>query len=217
MAAADVTITSVDVGRRVAVEGYDVLGTLRWSGQHPKSGSQRYGIEFDQPVGKNNGTLQGRVYFVCPTKTGLFCNPSKVSFLDEVTLADVGITLAGVRLLKEEVERYNRSCSETKGRPIEQTCDVATVIIKPATARLPKGRQAYVYLHGGRHRGKPSAFVSHTWQAEALGLLGAIIDHGETAVARGRPPPVYYLDLASVDQHQIDQVSPAPPTVHARI
>jgi hypothetical protein len=49
--------------------------------------------------------------------------------------------------------------------------------------------------------------VSHTWKAEAMGLLDAIIEHGERVVREGsKPVPVYYLDLASVDQHKTDQV-----------
>ena len=48
--------------------------------------------------------------------------------------------------------------------------------------------------------------MSHTWQADAMGLLDAIVTHGEEMVATGNTSPVYYLDLASVDQHLIDQV-----------
>jgi hypothetical protein len=41
-----------------------------------------------------------------------------------------------------------------------------------------------------------------------MGLLDAIIEHGERVVREGsKPVPVYYLDLASVDQHKTDQVS----------
>jgi hypothetical protein len=90
--------------------------------------------------------------------------------------------------------------------PIVTTADIATKIVIPATAGLAGGRQCYVDLDGGRHRAKPTHFISHTWQAEGLGMLDAVVQHGDGVVAAGNPPAVYYLDLASVDQHQINQV-----------
>lgn len=116
----------------------------------------------------------------------------------------VGITLAGVKGLREAVRKHNRANPNNK---IMKTADVSIKIIIPNTRHLPRGRQAYVFLNDSEHRGKPTFFVSHTWQAEALGLLDAVVAHGDAVVAKGGSPPVYYLDLASVDQHQTDQVS----------
>ena len=64
-----------------------------------------------------------------------------------------------------------------------------------------------MHLQGGKHRGAATCFVSHTWQADAAGLLEAVIKHGDAVVANGSEAPVFYLDLASVDQHQTDQAS----------
>ena len=117
--------------------------------------------------------------------------------------AAVGITLAGVKGLKDAVQRYNRDNPQS---PIQKTADISTKVVKPATSTLPSGKQAYVFLNDSEHRGKPEYFVSHTWQADAIGLLDAVIRHGDAVVASGGSPPVYYLDMASVDQHQTDQV-----------
>ena len=65
---------------------------------------------------------------------------------------------------------------------------------------------SFVHMSGGKHRGKPTFFVSHAWKADGVGLLDAIVTHGDEEVKHGRPLPVYYLDLACVDQHQVDQV-----------
>jgi hypothetical protein len=46
------------VGRRVTVEGYDVPGTLRYYGQHAVKGGLRCGVELDEAMGKNNGTVK---------------------------------------------------------------------------------------------------------------------------------------------------------------
>ena len=44
------------------------------------------GVELDEPVGRNNGSVQGRLYFVCETGHGIFCPPKKVA-VDRLQLA----------------------------------------------------------------------------------------------------------------------------------
>jgi hypothetical protein len=126
--------------------------------------------------------------------------------------SSVGITLDGVKVLRDEMERYNRNHPSSR---IEKTRDIANKIVKPATSGLAEGKQAYVFLNNSKHRGTSRIFVSHTWHANAVGLLDAVIKHGDTVVAKGGKPPVYYIDLASVDQHQTDQVSPPRSTCYS--
>lgn len=37
-----------------------------------------YGIELDQPFGKNDGSVDGFEYFSCPTNHGVFAPPSRI-------------------------------------------------------------------------------------------------------------------------------------------
>jgi C-terminal processing protease CtpA/Prc len=70
-----------DIGRKVNVAGYGATGTIRFAGKHHESGKDRYGIEFDTTVGKNNGSVKGHQYFECPDLHGILVTPSKVTFV----------------------------------------------------------------------------------------------------------------------------------------
>jgi hypothetical protein len=66
------------VGKRVTVDGYEGLGTVRFAGKHHESGAARYGVEMDNPVGLNNGSVKGHVYFTCKPKYGVLSTVAKV-------------------------------------------------------------------------------------------------------------------------------------------
>ena len=46
------------VGKRCTVKGYAGDATIRWIGEHHVSGKSRIGVEFDEKVGKNNGSVK---------------------------------------------------------------------------------------------------------------------------------------------------------------
>eukprot|EP00055_Hartaetosiga_balthica_P017917 m.125036 g.125036 ORF g.125036 m.125036 type:complete len:2563 (+) comp9427_c1_seq8:916-8604(+) len=77
-------VSELDVGKRVIVQGYSCEGTLRFFGKHMERGTQRCGVELDDAVGKNNGTVSGHVYFKCKDLCGVLCKPNKVAVLDSV-------------------------------------------------------------------------------------------------------------------------------------
>lgn len=70
-----------DIGSRVHVQGYDCLGTLAFVGAHAQKGAPRAGVILDEPVGRNNGTVDGVQYFSCASRHGILCVPSKVSLV----------------------------------------------------------------------------------------------------------------------------------------
>lgn len=68
-------------GARCRVEGdSDRRGTIRYVGQVSQipSGGLWVGIEYDEPVGKNDGSIQGVKYFTAQDKFGGFLRANKV-------------------------------------------------------------------------------------------------------------------------------------------
>lgn len=49
----------------------------------------RTGIENDEPVGKNDGSAQGKQYFSCKPKYGSFIRPERVDIGDYPVLNDL--------------------------------------------------------------------------------------------------------------------------------
>ena len=81
---AECILTELDVGKRVLVEGYDSIGTLRFLGKHHTKNVTRCGVEMDDKVGKNNGTVDGFVYFETDHERGILVAPRKVTLVDEI-------------------------------------------------------------------------------------------------------------------------------------
>lgn len=72
---------AMQVGVRVEVEG-GRRGTVRYIGEAEFAKGSWVGIEYDEPVGKNDGSVAGRRYFTCKLKYGGFVKPEKVTIGD---------------------------------------------------------------------------------------------------------------------------------------
>lgn len=79
LCAAGELATDSDVGKRVRVQGYACGGVLRFYGRHATKNIPRCGVELDEPVGKNDGTVGGHTYFKCADSRGVLVAPSKVT------------------------------------------------------------------------------------------------------------------------------------------
>ena len=74
--------TEEDLGKRVFVEGYDCVGTLRFYGPHVSKPGMRCGVELDDAIGRNNGTVGEHEYFKCEPLTGVLVAPYKVKLAE---------------------------------------------------------------------------------------------------------------------------------------
>jgi dynactin complex subunit len=80
------TPTERDIGKLVTVKGYDCLAVLQFYGAHKEKGHLRCGIELEEAVGNNDGTVNGHEYFSCEKGFGVLCAVKKVTvYHDELT------------------------------------------------------------------------------------------------------------------------------------
>ncbi|KAI7883914.1 hypothetical protein K492DRAFT_174831 [Lichtheimia hyalospora FSU 10163] len=108
------------IGQRVTVETMNISGTLRFLGTTQFKAGVWAGIELDDTgTGKNDGSVAGVRYFVCPPKTGIFVLSSKVQRIIKGARASryVGMTAAHLKQqsLKKQVSSpcLNQSTSTT--------------------------------------------------------------------------------------------------------
>lgn len=75
-------VSRAHVGRRVCVAGHRV-GVLRYLGRIELDPGTWCGVEFDSPIGLNDGSVRGVRYFSCPSLHGVLVPANKVSPVTE--------------------------------------------------------------------------------------------------------------------------------------
>ena len=76
-------MASVRVGTRVQIKDKDLRGTVAYVGLTEFAAGKWIGVALDEAKGKNNGSVQGKAYFQCDDKHGMFVRQTQILTLDE--------------------------------------------------------------------------------------------------------------------------------------
>ncbi|XP_008307766.2 CAP-Gly domain-containing linker protein 3 isoform X2 [Cynoglossus semilaevis] len=118
------TSLGLKLGDRVVLDDMKT-GTLRFCGTTEFASGQWVGVELDEPEGKNDGSVGGVRYFICPPKLGIFAPVSKISKGVDQTVSSVTSTprtprmdlasrLAGKTKKEKEKKEKERQKAERK-------------------------------------------------------------------------------------------------------
>lgn len=102
-------------GDQVLVKGYDCKGTVRYYGPHlSKTRRIVYGIEFDEPVGDNDGTVYDKKYFSCTINHGVLVRAAHVQKWTKAKAAEHREVKA-----KNLEKKASKRAASRRGRPSE--------------------------------------------------------------------------------------------------
>ena len=85
--------SDLKVGARVKVtpateRDIERIGTIKYVGFTEFAPGTWVGVHYDEPTGKNNGSVEGKQYFECPHKYGGFVKPDRCQVGDWASLDD---------------------------------------------------------------------------------------------------------------------------------
>ncbi|XP_075931582.1 CAP-Gly domain-containing linker protein 3 [Anarhichas minor] len=141
------TSLGLKLGERVMLDDMK-SGTLRFCGTTEFASGQWVGVELDEPEGKNNGSVGGVRYFVCPPKLGIFAPVSKISKAVDQAPSSVTSTPRTPRMdLASRLTRRTKKEKEKKEK-LREKGNVA-LILDPEGMNVEVGDQ--VLVAGQKH------------------------------------------------------------------
>ncbi|CAN0402985.1 unnamed protein product [Lampetra fluviatilis] len=172
----------LELGERLLVSGQRA-GVLRFQGTTHFAPGHWYGIELEQPSGRNDGSVAGVRYFQCPAKHGVFAPPSRVQRL---TVSMESLLDLPTGKARGKPGSLCRSLSHTAALAAANDA-VSPATSSPAAAVVPGGSdRANLEKGGGGGRcGAPRLRDGMQVLVAGTGEMGTVRFVGEVGFAAG--------------------------------
>ncbi|KAG4072150.1 hypothetical protein HA402_015649 [Bradysia odoriphaga] len=92
------------------------------------------GVILNEPVGKNNGTLKGTVYFSCAENCGMFVRPSQLVVLDDAG-NPVEMSTSGEKTTRSQLSTSRLSLASSRQSLLSSRSQLASQLASPDTER----------------------------------------------------------------------------------
>ncbi|XP_073776849.1 dynactin subunit 1 isoform X9 [Danio rerio] len=121
----------VKVGSLVEVIGKGHRGTVAYIGNTLFASGKWVGVILDEPKGKNDGTVQGKRYFLCQENHGIFVRQSQIQLVEDgadTTSPETPEALTSKMLKREIIEGLKSNKVTTTRRPKQTRAGVGVKV-----------------------------------------------------------------------------------------